>query len=132
MAVTRNQYAPKSGKFRLCFNLKPVRPPWALPAGPRAGWRRRLVLAKTEFEPRTFDFTVQDAQVWASDVLPLDLTDTDTDGESYPLDRSVQMISAQALQRRFILVTQARPYHDVLKAQTRLEVFDPGYEEAGA
>jgi predicted nucleic acid-binding protein len=104
----------------------------ALPAGPRAGWRRRLVLAKTEFEPRTFDFTVQDAQVWASDVLPLDLTDTDTDGESYPLDRSVQMISAQALQRRFILVTQARPYHDVLKAQTRLEVFDPGYEEAGA
>jgi hypothetical protein len=44
----------------------------------------------------------------------------------------VQMISAQALQRRFILVTQARPYHDVLKAQTRLEVFDPGYEEAGA
>jgi hypothetical protein len=30
MAVTRNQYSPKSSKFRLCFNLKPVRPPWAL------------------------------------------------------------------------------------------------------
>src|SRR5688500_320939 len=28
MAVTRNQYSPKSSKFRLCFNLKPVRPPW--------------------------------------------------------------------------------------------------------
>ena len=104
----------------------------ALPAAQRSGWRRRLVVAKTEFELRTFDFTVQDAQVWASDVLPLDLTDVDDDGRSYPLDRSVQMISAQALQRRFVLVTQARPYHEVLRARTRLEILDPGYDEADA
>lgn len=103
-----------------------------LPAAQRTGWRRRLVVAKTEFKPRTFDFTVQDAQVWASDVLPLDLTDVDEGGQSYPLDRSVQMISAQALQRRFILVTQARPYHEVLRARTRLEILDPGYDEADA
>jgi predicted nucleic acid-binding protein len=104
----------------------------ALPAAQRTGWRRRLVVAKTEFELRTFDFTVQDAQVWASDVLPLDLNDVDEDGQSYPLDRSVQMISAQALQRRFILVTHARAYHDVLEARTRLEILDPGYDEADA
>jgi len=115
------------------------------PLGSRSVWLPRLDKAKSEFEARTFDFEVRDVEVWAKDVMPLELTGTEdqtgTDGREgyFGRDQAAhlimeqalrRMIVAQALGRRYILVTKAGPYHDRLKVRKRLEWLDP-YQEGG-